>query len=222
MTLSRRFVEKVAICTSRLSSNNYFSVSAKDVEATDVEPGDEVRVMLIRTDLESDIKPRDRAVYKSTLQKSNQVYVPKDVREKLDLTDGDLIKYIMIPSTAFPGITDGPFREKFGDMFEAVEREDETQDAGETEEDRPKRQTSSAEFSASMQKTGQVTVPKEVRTKMGLIQGDTVLATISWKGNDMSVNKDIGTGHRITINKEERAKLGLEPGDNPDIRLAVF
>jgi len=73
MTLSRRVVEKVAVCSTRLSTNNYISVSAKDVESVDMEAGDEVRVVLIRTDLDGDVKPRDRAVYENTLQKSNQV-----------------------------------------------------------------------------------------------------------------------------------------------------
>jgi len=73
-----------------------------------------------------------------------------------------------------------------------------------------------------MQKTGQVTVPKDVRERMGLLQGDMVLATIQWLGEDISANKDIGTGNRITINKDEREELGLDPGDEPTIRLAVF
>ncbi|EGQ44232.1 MAG: hypothetical protein J07AB43_02910 [Candidatus Nanosalina sp. J07AB43] len=220
MTLSRRFVDKVAICSSRLSSNNYFSVSAKDVEATDIEAGDQVRVVLIRTDLDGDIKPRDRAVYQNTLQKSNQIYVPKDARDKLDLQDGDIIKYIVIPKKAFPGVMDGPLRERFGDILEgSVGSDDETESQEQT---RPSRDTTSAEFSASMQKTGQITVPKSVREDMGLIQGDTVLATIKWQGDDISANKDIGSGNRIIITKDQRDELGLEPGDEPTIRLAVF
>jgi hypothetical protein len=57
---------------------------------------------------------------------------------------------------------------------------------------------------------------------MGLIQGDTVLATIKWQGDDISANKDIGSGNRIIITKDQRDELGLEPGDEPTIRLAVF
>lgn len=220
MTLSRRFVDKVAICSSRISSNNYFSVSAKDVEATELEPGDNVRVVLIRSDLDGEIKPRDRDVYENTLQKSNQIYVPKSTRDKLDLEAGDIVKYIVIPKSAFPGIMDGPLRERFGDILEGDTGED--SESGSQEQTRPTRDTTSAEFSASMQKTGQVTVPKQVRNRMGLIQGDTVLATIEWQGEDVSSNKDIGSGNRIIITKEQRQELGLEPGDEPTIRLAVF
>jgi len=218
MTLSRRLVDKIAVCTSRVSSNNYFSVSSKDVRAVDIEPGDELRVVLIRTDLDGDIKPRDRSTYSSTLQKSNQVYVPADVRDKLDLQAGDLVKYIIVAKDSLPGLMDGPIRGKAKELFERTD--DDTSESDERE--RPDRQTSSAEFSASMQKTGQVTVPKNVMDKMGLLQGDTVLATISWKGQDISRNKDIGTGNRITITKSERRELMLEPGDEPDVRIAVF
>jgi hypothetical protein len=158
MTLSRRFVDKVAICSSRLSSNNYFSVSAKDVEATDIEAGDQVRVVLIRTDLDGDIKPRDRAVYQNTLQKSNQIYVPKDARDKLDLQDGDIIKYIVIPKKAFPGVMDGPLRERFGDILEgSVGSDDETESQEQT---RPSRDTTSAEFSAQCKRQDRSLYPK--------------------------------------------------------------
>jgi len=222
MTLSRRLVDKIAVCTSRVSTNNYFSVSAKDVEAVDIEAGDELRVVLIRTDLDGEIKPRDRAVYESTLQKSNQVYVPADVRDKLDLQGGDLVKYIIVSKDAFPGLMDGPIRGKAKELFQRTEPEETESSSGGGEQERPERETSSAEFSASMQKTGQVTIPSEVMDKMGLLQGDMVLATVRWKGEDLSRNKDIGTGNRITITKSEREELGLVPGDDPTIRLAVF
>lgn len=220
MTLSRRFVDKVAICSTRISANNYFSVSAKDVEATDLDAGDDVRVVLIRTDLDGDIKPRDRDVYENTLQKSNQIYVPASTRDKLDLEAGDIVKYVVIPKKAFPGVMDGPLRERLGDILE--DTPDKNEDGSQQTQERPSRDTTSAEFSASMQKTGQITVPKEVRNKMGLIQGDTVLATIQWNGKDVSANKDIGSGNRIIITKDERQELGIEPGDEPTVRLAIF
>jgi len=220
MTLSRRVVEKVAVCSTRLSTNNYISVSAKDVESVDMKAGDEVRVVLIRTDLDGDVKPRDRAVYENTLQKSNQVYVPADVRDKLDAQAGDLFKYIIIPKDAFPGLMDGPIRGKAKELFQMDETQD--SDDGPDESERPERQTSNAEFTAPMQQTGQITVPAEVRKKMALMKGDMVLATIRWKGEDISRNKDIGTGNRITLKKSEREELDLEPGDEPEVRLAVF
>jgi bifunctional DNA-binding transcriptional regulator/antitoxin component of YhaV-PrlF toxin-antitoxin module len=219
MTLSRRLIEQIAICSSRVSANNYFSVTAKDVDSVGIEAGEEVRVILIRTDLEGDLKPRDRDIYTSKLQKSNQVYIPADTRDKLDLETGDIVKYLVMPKDTFPSLMDGPIRGAARDFLEIQEEPDETPVS---EDDRPTRETTSAEFSASMQKTGQITVPKDVRERMGLLQGDMVLATIQWLGEDISANKDIGTGNRITINKDEREELGLEPGDEPTIRLAVF
>jgi bifunctional DNA-binding transcriptional regulator/antitoxin component of YhaV-PrlF toxin-antitoxin module len=218
MTLSRRLVDNIAICSARVSANNYFTVSAQDVDSVGLEHGEEVRVVLVRTDLNGDVKPRDRDSYKSTLQKSNQVYIPASTRDKLDLGAGDIVKYVVISESTFPSLKDGPLRGKVSEFFEVTEAEDET----DTEQSRPERDTSSAEFSSSMQKTGQTTVPAEVMEKMGLLEGDTVLATIKWQGEDISGNKDIGTGNRITITKSERDELGLEPGDEPTVRLAVF
>lgn len=216
MTLTRRLVQNVAFCTGRVSSNNFFSVSTKEVESAGLEAGQDVRVVLFRTDLEGEVKPRDRHIYNSTLQKSNQVYIPADARDKLDLEPGDYIKYIVIPRSAFPGLRDGPLREFVKDNVGASDDDDSQ------EQERPERETNSAEFTASMQKTGQITIPADVMDRMGLIQGDQVLATVEWTGDELNANKEIGTGNRITIRKAEREKLSLEPGDSPDVRLAVF
>lgn len=222
MTITRRLVDKIAICTSRISSNNYMSVSSKDVEAVDVEPGEEVRVMIIRTDLDGDIKPRDRAVYDTTLQKSKQVYVPADVRNKLDLTTGDLVKYIIIPKDAFPGAFNGPVRAALQKFLGSESKIGDTDTSPESEEERGERQTATAEFEAPMQKTGQITVPSDVRDKMALIKGDEVLVQIEWMGEEYFVGElDIGTGYRITIPKGKREEIGLEPGDEPSIKLGV-
>lgn len=223
MTISRRLVDKVAVCTSRLSTNNYMSVSSNDVEAVDVEPGEEVRVMLIRTDLNGDIKPVDRAVYDTTLQKSKQVYVPADARDKLDLEGGDLVKYIIIPKDAFPGAFDGPLRAKLKEFFGSSTIGGNGDDAEkEREEERGERQTTTETFEAPMQKTGQVTIPSKVRDRMALLKGDDVLVQVTWLDNEAFLGqKTIGTGYRITINRDERQELGLVPGDEPEIRIGV-
>lgn len=218
MTIQRQLFDRVAVCSARVSANNYFSVTQKDIDSTDLEPGDNVRVRLSRADLDREVKPRDSDIYSSTLQKSNQVYIPSDTRDKLELETGDIVKYIVVPTKSFPGFQDGPVRDRAKDIVGDDDEEDE-----DMEPDRPERETSSAEIDSSpMQKTGQVTIPAGVMDKMGLLQGDTVLATIQWQGEDISVNKDIGTGNRITINADEREQLGIEPGDEPTIRLAVF
>lgn len=216
MTLSRRLIEKVAVCSGRISSNNYISVNSRDIESTDVEPGDELRVLLIRTDLDREFKPRDRDVFETTLQKSGQIYVPKNARQKLDLNPGDIVKYIIIPKDSFPGVSDGPLRDKIRDLMGINEQEPDT------EPDRPTRETSTAEFEGPIQQTGQLTVPAGVMDKMGLVQGDNVLATVQWKGNNTSVMTDIGTANRITIPKSKRDEIGLEAGDTPTVRLGVF
>lgn len=215
MSLQGQLFERFAVCSARVAANNYFSVAKSDIETTDLEAGDNVRVMLIKPDPDNQIQGRDRDVYDNTLQKSNQVYIPKDTREKLDLETGDNVKYIVVPKKSFPGLQDGPVREKAKEVINGGSED-------ETEIERPERETSSATFTGPMQKTGQVTVPSDVMDRMGLLQGDTVLATIMWQGEDISRNKDIGTGNRITINKDEREELGLEPGDEPQVRIAVF
>lgn len=217
MTLQGQMFERVAICTSRVAANDYFSVTQKDIDSTTLEAGDNVRVRVTKVDLDRQIQPRDSDIYDSTLQKSNQIYIPKDTRDKLDLQTGDLIKYVVIPKKSFPGIQDGPVRDKAKQVVNGGSEDEEEQ-----EDDRPERETSNATFSGPMATTGQVTVPADVMDKMGLLQGDTVLATIMWQGDDLTRNKDIGTGNRITINKDEREQLGLEKGDTPQIRLAVF
>jgi bifunctional DNA-binding transcriptional regulator/antitoxin component of YhaV-PrlF toxin-antitoxin module len=217
MTLQRQLFNRIAICSARVAANNYFSVTQKDIDSTNLEPGDNVRVRINRTDVNGGLKPRDSDIYDSTLQKSNQIYIPKDTREKLDLETGDIIKYIAVPSDSFPGLRDGPVRERAKNL--ATNNGNET----ETESERPDREsTSEVVDSSSMQKTGQVTIPASTIDKMGLLQGDTVLTAVKWEGETVTSNKDIGTGNRITINKDERNRLGIEPGDEPTIRISVF
>jgi bifunctional DNA-binding transcriptional regulator/antitoxin component of YhaV-PrlF toxin-antitoxin module len=219
VTIQRQLLDRVALCSARVSANNYFSVTKKDVESTALEAGDEVRVRLSRTDLDRDLQPRDSDVYDSTLQKSNQVYIPADTRDKLDLETGDIVKYIVVPSKAFPGFKDGPLRNKAKDIVNGGS-EEETEDGG---TERPERESMSETITGmSMQKTGQVTVPADTMDKMGLLQGDTVFVMIKWQDESLTANKDIGTGNRITINKEERNELGIEPGDEPTMRISVF
>lgn len=213
MTVTRRLFNRVAVCSSRVASNNYFSVRNRDVESTNLEAGKEVRVMLIDAEVE-EFKPRDRDIYDSTLQKSNQIYIPVDTREKLDLEAGDLVKYVVVPKDSFPGVQDGPLREAARNVTSDDEDSDEDQ--------RPERETTSASFSGPMQKTGQVTVPSSVMDKMGLVQGDTVTATVEFNGHDTTISTDIGTGNRIIIPKDKREHLELEAGDEPEITLAVF
>jgi len=217
MTVQGQMFERVAICTARVAANNYFSVSQSDVRSTNLEAGDEVRVMLIKTDTEKTVNGRDRDVYDNTLQKSNQVYIPANTRDKLGLETGDIVKYVVVPKKSFPGIQGGPVRNKAREVINGGSEEKQ-----EEEPDRPERQTSSDTFTAPMQKTGQVTIPSDTREKMALLQGDTVFTTIRWQGKDITRNKDIGTGNRITITKDEREDLGLEPGDEPEMRIAVF
>lgn len=216
MTVQGQLFERVAICSARVSANNYFSVSQKDIDSSNLEAGDDVRVRLTKVGEDSGASPLDSDVYDSTLQKSNQVYIPADTRDKLNLETGSIVKYVVIPKKSFPGLQDGPIREKAKDLVGGGSESE----GGESE--RPERQTNNATFSTPMQKTGQVTVPADVMNSMGLLQGDTVLATINWKGDSLNRNKDIGTGNRITISKDEREELGLEPGDEPEVRLAVF
>jgi len=219
VTIQRQLLDRVALCSARVSANNYFSVTKKDVESTALEAGDEVRVRLSRTDLDRDLQPRDSDVYDSTLQKSNQVYIPADTRDKLDLETGDIIKYIVVPSKAFPGFKNGPLRNMAKDVVNGGS-EEQTEDKA---TERPERQSFSENVSGmSMQKTGQITIPADTMDKMGLLQGDTVFVMIKWQDELLTANKDIGTGNRITINKQERNELGIEPGDEPTIRISVF
>jgi AbrB family looped-hinge helix DNA binding protein len=221
MSLTRRALNKMAFCSSRLSKNNYISVSKKDFKTIDIQPNDEVRVLLIRSDLrDEDLKPRDKATYKTTLAKSSQIYCPKDVREKLDLKPGDTVRYFIIPAAEFPGLQDGPIRDKLRSVFKTV---DSGGEAKFDEQERPKRKANMGSFSAKMATTGQVTVPAEVRNKLGLIQGDTINTLIKnpENGETVSVPLTIGTGNRITITKQEREEIGLEKGDEPEIRIMV-
>lgn len=218
VTLQRQIFDRVAICTARVSANNYFSVTQKDVDSTNLEAGDNVRVRVTRADLDRDLKPMDSDIYDSTLQKSNQVYLPSDTRDKLDLETGDTIKYLVVPSKSFPGVQDGPVREKAKELVG-----DGTDEEAEETQERPERESKSEVVEGmSMQKTGQVTIPAGTMEKMGLLQGDTLFVMIKWQGESLTANKDIGTGNRITINKDEREQLGIEPGNEPTLRISVF
>lgn len=217
MTIQRRLANQVALCKARVAANNTFTIDSQDREASDIEPGGEVRVRVTRTDLGSEIKPRDSDTFDTTVQKTYQIHIPKSTREKLDLETGDIIQYIVIPKSTFPGIQDGPVRDAIrGDSGE------EEANAG-AEQQEVERETSSAMFSNNkMQKTGQVTVPADIRDKMAIQSGDSVMATVMWEGKDTTFNVDIDSRNRITIPKGEREELGLEAGDKPTVRLAVF
>jgi len=211
MTVQGQVFKRFATCSARVSANNMFTVSKRDVQTTNLEPGDDVRVLIIEMEGEStEPDPIDRDVFEGTLQSTNQITIPKDTVGKLDLDTGDMIRYIVVPKKSFPGLRDGPVRNRVKSsgseqMQESVQRE-----------------TTTDSFSRPMQKTGQVTVPADTMDKMALTQGDVVIVTIMGKGEDTTVNKEIGTGNRITISQDERDELGLEPGDEPLIEIAVL
>jgi len=199
-----------------MSTNNYISVSSRDVQSLEISYQDEVRVFLIRTDLDREIKPNDRATYKTTLAKSDQIYVPKDVRDQLDLEGGSLVKYVIIPGDKFPGLTEGPIRDKFRQLFTGIDEDDEVADP---DEERPTATQCSATFSAPMAQSGQVTVPEDVKDALGLIKGDTTRFVIKnpETGDTLQASIQIKTGNRITIVKDQRQELGLVKGDEPQI-----
>jgi len=218
MTVQRQIFSRIATCKAKLAQNNTITVDSEDREATNVEPGDQVRVRLTRTDLGSTVKPRDSDFFDTTVQKTHQIYVPLDTIQKLDLEAGDIVHYVVVPKKSFPGLQDGPVRN-------VIKSTQSRQGEAETISVEPEqtRETSNAEYQGNkMQKTGQVTVPAEIRDKMAVSSGDTVLATIEWQGDDTSFNVDIDSRNRITIPKSERNKLGLEAGDKPKVTLAVF
>jgi AbrB family looped-hinge helix DNA binding protein len=217
MTIQRRLASQVAMCKARVAANNTFTIDSQDRQASEVEAGEKVRVRITRTDLGSEIKPRDSDTFETTVQKTFQVHIPKETRQKLDLETGDIVQYIVIPKSSFPGIQDGPVR----DAIRGSSSDEQAAAGGEDKE--VERETTTATFSdKKMQKTGQVTVPADVRDKMAVQSGDAVTATVMWKGEDATFNVDIDSRNRITIPKKKRNKLGLEAGDKPSVRLAVF
>lgn len=217
MTIQRRLANEIALCKARVAANNTFTIDSNDREASELEPGDEVRVRLTRTDIGSEIKPRDSDMFETTVQKTYQIHIPKSTRDKLDLQKGDIVQYIVVPKDTFPGVSDGPVRSAIRDAGS-----DEEQAAAGAEQ-QLERETTSASFSnKKMQKTGQITVPAEIRDKMAVQSGDTVTATVMWKGEDSTFTVDIDSRNRITIPKSEREELGLSAGDKPSVRLAVL
>lgn len=217
MTAQGQLFDRFAICSARLAANNYITITKHELENTEVDKGDEVRVMLLKPDSENSIKGVDRDIYDTTVQKSGQFYVPKDTRQKLDLSTGDVVRYIVVPKKSFPGIAGGPVRNKMKELASG-----DTDEESENEQ-RDNREKFSAEFSDSpMQQTGQITIPSNIMEEMALLQGDTVLTAIRWEGDGISRNKTIGTGNRITVSVEEREELGLTKGDEPTIRISVL
>jgi len=220
MSLTRRALSKMAFCTSRLGANNYINVSAKDVKTLDINYNEEMRVLLVRADLsQRDLQPRDRATYITTLAKSDQFYCPKDVREKMELDTGDLVKYLLIPADEFPGLNDGPVRDKLRSVFTDVEADEPEY----PDEDRPSRDTEMVSFEATMENSGQITISKQYMDALGLIKGDTIDIIVknpeNGEAEDMSL--EIGTGNRVTVQKPERETLGLEQPDRPDVQVLV-
>lgn len=199
------------MCRARVAANQTFTISSKDLEGSEVNAGDAVRVLVTKDEKKRNFRPRDRDIFDTTVQKTGQIRLPNDTVNKLNIETGDTIQYLVVPKHSFPGIEDGPVREAIsgGEAGEQMER--------------PERESTQETFSDKpMQKTGQITVPSEIMDKMGLLQGDSVTATIEWQGESETLTLDIGTGHRITIPKDTRDNLGLEPGDQPTITLTAF
>lgn len=208
MTLEKRLVNRVAVCKARLAKNNTITIKPEDVETIGAEPGDTMRTRVTKVDTEREVEVIDSDVFEAPLQKTRQLTVPSNTREKLGLQPGDLLQYITFPTKNFPGLDDGPVRDRIRGRVQ--------------ERERPERESMRETFTAPMQQTGQVTVPSDVMDDMGLLQGDVVTAEIEWQGESEIETLEIGTGNRITIPKSTREDLGLESGDEPTITLTVF
>lgn len=232
MSLTRRALSKMAFCTTRLGANNYISISAKDVKTLDIDYNESVRVLLVRADLSRrDFKPRDRATYSTTLAKSDQVLVPKDVREKMDIETGDLLKYLLIPGDTIPGVEDGPIRSSLESVFDRLDTDPQGVDGpggrkpGEVDKDRPERETEIiSKQGVTMENTGQIRIGKKNMEKLGLLKGDTVNVTVQNPETGETTEDlplEVGSGTRVTVGKATRESMGLEEPDRPKVNIFV-
>mgnify|MGYP002760840167 CR=1 FL=1 len=219
MSTLSRLIDNVAVCSARLSANSYISISANDLKFTNMEPGDELRVVLIKAGKPT-ITQKDTYTYINSLQKSNQVYVPKGAKEALDLQTGDIIRYIAFSRENIPRISTGPLRK----IIEKARDEDDVSTTSSNIGARPERESTTDNFTANMFVTGQFTVPADTMDKLGLIQGDSVMLTVTHSTEatgQASFESDIGSSNRALIPKEQRDKLELEKGDEVNVEITV-
>lgn len=220
MSTLSRLIDNVAVCSARLSANSYISITANDLKFTNMEPGDELRVVLIKAG-KPKITQKDTYTYINTLQKSNQVYVPKGAKEALDLQTGDIVRYIAFSRENIPRISTGPLRK----IIENARDEDDISTTSNTNINaRPERESTTDKFTATMFEGGQFTVFADTMDKLGLLQGDTVMLTVSHSTEatgQASFESDIGSSNRAFIPKEQRDKLELEKGDKINVEITV-
>lgn len=209
MSLRKHIFKNAAMCKAKVNKNQTFTIGATNREASNIEIGDEVRVRLINVSTEKFVKARDMDTFKAPIQKTGQIHIPKDTMDNLNLRAGDFISYIAIPTKRLPSPSNGPVRERMSDERDSQSVHDRD------------RQSEKETFEVTMAKTGQFTVPSEVRDKMNVMMDDPVLVVAEYNGNRVIFESEIRTGNRVTIRKEHREKLDAEGGDEIEVTLGL-
>lgn len=213
MTIQRQLLNRAAICTTAMIDENTFKIPQDDLDSSNIEVGDTVNIALTRVDVGTDIKPDDRAIFKSVVAPNGMIVIPNDVKEDLKLEPEDKVKFVAIPEKAIPGPGNGPLRERINGGN------------GEEQVERPERQSLEATFSGKkMRQTGQIKVPGEVLDELGLIQGDDVAVLVEHDGLEATQKATIGSSNRITIRKKTREELNIDDpqGVQPTISVQVL
>lgn len=198
-----------AVCTTFVQSRNRFTVQQNVREAAGISSGDAVRVLIRNTDSERLIKMLDSATFTGTVHGRGQVQIPSNIVSQLQLEEGSRIQYVVLKTDKVPGASGGPVREAADPT---------------PVEDRP-RDESIMTFEARMAKTGQFTVPADIREDMNIKKGDSGILMSVQDPDDPSTEEvdtvSIGTGNRVTIKKSIREELGIEPNSDVTVTLGV-
>lgn len=229
-----RLLSEAAVCTSIVGEQNMFTISDDDIEKLDdVEMGDTLQVIIVKSnkgdeDDEGTLSLRDRLNkvansnrFSAQLFTNNQVLIPNDVANTLDLEQGDRITYLVIPNSEdLPSLTGGFLRNKIkGDDSNATSNSA----ADKSGVDRPERTSDKATYGGmTMASTGQTRIPGEVMEELGLIQGDPIDAKVEWEGQKSEwFRSKVDTQRRVTIRNAIMDEFGLQQGDEPTITVRV-
>jgi len=216
MTIQRQLLNRAAICTTTMIDNQTFTLSEDDINASNIEVGDELTIALTRTDVGTNIKPNDREIFTSVLAPNGLIVVPNSVSESLELEADSKVKFVAVPNKNIPGPSNGPIRDRLSGGDEEPDEE----------MTRPERTSTEATFSGvNMRQTGQISIPNEIMGELGLIPGDKVRVLAEYEGNQAVDTRGIQqTRNRVQITKAMQRELGIEQpkGKQPRITIQVL
>lgn len=213
------FLRRAGICNAEIQEGPVFTIKQEDIDKVGLEGNTQVEVIIVRVNPNEE----EENLIKSTsdllssnrfssmfMGATNQIPIPNEVDNSLDLSVGDKISYVVFPKDNVPSLKSGPVRNQVSGTNDKTDPVD---------IDPSDREEMEAEYQGvKMRQTGQIKVPGEVRDRLAIVPGKPPLRVeVSHEGESGVFTTTLNqTGNRITIPKDVRLQTGLQK--DPDAR----